>query len=385
MKSFDLRVLKPFREVVQGENREKYKYFHDFGRRPNQRKLDLNQGSSNITAMAALFTIQGDLRYDIVRKIYEGGMGIVYEAEQHGARQFVKRVAIKVIRQNYANQKQFIENFIGEAKLVADLIHTNIVQTYQLGEAKDIYYIAMELIRGVNLEQFSDQLLDKKQTLPLELAVFIASRVVRGLSYAHAKTDKDGKPLGIVHRDVSFKNIMIAFEGDVKLTDFGIAKARGFLVDDEGEVVAGKADFMSPEQANFQITDKRSDLFSVGVVLAALLLGRNVFKGETPETSRKNVMTMPIPDFRRLDSRIDDRLNQILHRCFARELEKRYPLADELLYDLEHYIYHSGYGPTNETLGKMMRELFGQNPSLASRDAKGSTRMLERTARTRRL
>ena len=335
--------------------------------------------------MAVLFTIQGDLRYDIVRKIYEGGMGIVYEAEQHGARQFVKRVAIKVIRQNYANQKQFIENFIGEAKLVADLIHTNIVQTYHLGEAKDIYYIAMELIRGVNLEQFSDQLVDKKQTLPLELAVFIASRVVRGLSYAHAKADKDGKPLGIVHRDVSFKNIMIAFEGDVKLTDFGIAKARGFLVDDEGEVVAGKADFMSPEQANFQITDKRSDLFSVGVVLAALLLGRNVFKGETPETSRKNVMTMPIPDFRRLDSRIDDRLNQILHRCFARDLEKRYPIADELLYDLEHYIYHSGYGPTNETLGKMMRELFGQNPSLATRDAKGSTRMLERTARTRRL
>jgi serine/threonine-protein kinase len=335
--------------------------------------------------MAALFTIQGDLRYDIVRKIYEGGMGIVYEAEQHGARQFVKRVAIKVIRQNYANQKQFIENFIGEAKLVADLIHTNIVQTYQLGEAKNIYYIAMELIRGVNLEQFSDQLQHKKQTLPLELAVFIASRVVRGLSYAHAKTDRDGKTLGIVHRDVSFKNIMIAFEGDVKLTDFGIAKARGFLVDDEGEVVAGKADFMSPEQANFQITDKRSDLFSVGVVLGALLLGRNVFKGDTPEISRKNVMTMPIPDFRQLDSRIDDRLNEILHRCLARELGQRYPLADELLYDLEHYIYHSGYGPTNETLGKTMRELFGQNPSLAIRDAKGSTRMLERTARTRRV
>jgi serine/threonine-protein kinase len=335
--------------------------------------------------MGVLFTIQGDLRYDIVRKIYEGGMGIVYEAEQHGARKFIKRVAIKVIRQNYANQKQFIENFIGEAKLVADLIHTNIVQTYHLGEAKDIYYIAMELIRGVNLEQFSEQLQQKERRVPVELAVFIASRVVRGLSYAHAKTDRDGKPLGIVHRDVSFKNIMIAFEGDVKLTDFGIAKARGFLIDDEGEVVAGKADFMSPEQANFQITDKRSDLFSVGVVLAALLVARNVFKGDTPEISRKNVMTMPLPDFRQLDSRIDDRLNQILHRCLARDVAQRYPAADELLYDLEHYIYHSGYGPTNETLGKMMRELFGQNPSLATSDAKGSTRQLERTARTRRL
>src|SRR6186713_3307157 len=113
--------------------------------------------------MAALFTIQSEFCYDIVRKIYEGGMGIVYEAEQRGARDFVKRVAIKVIRQNYANQKQFIDNFIGEAKLVADLIHTNIVQTYHLGEANNVFFIAMELIRGVNLEQFAHQLSDKRK------------------------------------------------------------------------------------------------------------------------------------------------------------------------------------------------------------------------------
>src|ERR1041384_387416 len=111
--------------------------------------------------MGALFTIQSDLRYEIVRKIFEGGMGIVYEAEQHGARDFIKRIAIKVVRQSYANQKVFIENFVGEAKLVADLIHTNIVQTYHLGEARGVYFIAMELIRGVNLEQFTQQLTDK--------------------------------------------------------------------------------------------------------------------------------------------------------------------------------------------------------------------------------
>ncbi|HLP75955.1 MAG TPA: protein kinase, partial [Candidatus Paceibacterota bacterium] len=130
----------------------------------------------------ALFTIQNDFRYDIVRKIFEGGMGIVYEAEQNGAREFVKRIAIKVIRQNYASQKQFIDNFIGEAKLVADLIHTNIVQTYHLGESRGVYFIAMELIRGVNLEQFEQQLHDKKRQLPSELAIFIVSRVARGLS-----------------------------------------------------------------------------------------------------------------------------------------------------------------------------------------------------------
>ncbi len=330
----------------------------------------------------ALFTIESDFRYEIVRKIFEGGMGVVYEAEQHGARNFVKRIAIKVVRQNYADQKSFIDNFIGEAKLVADLIHTNIVQTYHLGEVRGMYFIAMELIRGVNLEQFAQQLTDKRRPLPRELAVFITSRVARGLAYAHAKTDKDGKTLGIVHRDVSYKNIMIAFEGDVKLTDFGIAKAVGFLQDNEGEVVAGKADFMSPEQADFKITDKRSDIFSTGVVLANLLLGYNIFKGSTAEESRNRILTQAIPDFRTLDTRIDDSLNEILQRSLARDLEKRYPNCDELLYKLEHYIYHKGYGPTNETLGKFIRELFGQAlPPAAKASPTSGTQVLEHTAR----
>jgi eukaryotic-like serine/threonine-protein kinase len=331
----------------------------------------------------SLFTIQSQFRYEIVRKIFDGGMGVVYEAEQHGARDFVKRIAIKVVRQSYANQTRFIENFIGEAKLVADLIHTNIVQTYHLGESQGSYFIAMELIRGVNLEQFIEQLSEKQRTLPLELAVFITSRVARGLAYAHAKTGKDGHPLGIVHRDVSIKNIMIAFEGDVKLTDFGIAKAKGFLDDQEGEVVAGKADYMSPEQADFKITDKRSDLFSTGVVLAQLLVGHNVFKGSTPEESRQRIMTLPIPDFRPLHRGIDERLNAIIQRALARDLAQRYHTADELLYDLEHYIYHQGYGPTNETLGKFIRELFGQLTTQAIEESKRKSGRTVRIAKSK--
>ena len=328
-----------------------------------------------------LFTIQNEFRYEIVRKIYEGGMGVVYEAEQLGAREFIKRIAIKVVRQNYASQKQFIDNFIGEAKLVADLIHTNIVQTYHLGETNGVYFIAMELIRGVNLEQFAQQLTDKRRQLPKELAVFIVSRVCRGLAYAHAKTDKDGRLLGLVHRDVSFKNIMIAFEGDVKLTDFGIAKAKGFLIDQEGEVVAGKPDYMSPEQADFKITDKRSDIFSAGVVLAHLLLGRNIFKGESAEESRSRIMNTAIPDFRALDNRIDDPLNGILQKALAHDVEHRFTNADEMLYALEHYIYHSGYGPTNETLGKFIRELFGQHVPAQTLKASSNTVLLEDSAR----
>jgi eukaryotic-like serine/threonine-protein kinase len=331
--------------------------------------------------MASLFSIHDGLHYEIVRKLYEGGMGVVYEAEQLGTRQFVKRVAIKVIREKYASQRSFIENFIGEAKLVADLIHTNIVQTYHLGEVGGMYYIAMELIRGVDLEKFTRRLAEKRQALQVELAVFIASRICRGLAYAHAKTDRQGKPLGIVHRDVSFKNILIAFEGDVKLTDFGIAKARGYLPDNEGEVVAGKADYMSPEQADFQITDKRSDLFSVGVVLASLLLGHNIFKGPNPEASRQRVIGLAIPDFRTLDARIDDRLNEILQQTLARKLPQRYQTADALLHDLEHYIYHSGYGPTNETLGKFIRDLFGAEATPGADCTRGSTQLLEHTAR----
>jgi len=329
----------------------------------------------------AQFTVETQFRYTMVRKLYEGGMGIVYEAEQLGAQGFVKRVAIKVIRESYAKQKLFIDNFVGEAKLVADLIHTNIVQTYHLGEARGVFFIAMELIRGVNLEQFQEQLSDKSRKLPKELAVFIASRIARGLAYAHAKTDRDGNPLGIVHRDISMKNILIAFEGDVKLTDFGIAKAKGFLTDQEGEVVAGKADFMSPEQADFKVTDKRSDLFSAGVVLAHLLLGYNVFKADTPEASRTRIMTMPVPDFRTLHPEIDDRLNTLLQRLLARELGERYQTGDEVLHDLEVYIYGSGYGPTNETMGKFIRDLFGQNVPQQPTSAKGGTDVLEHTAR----
>jgi serine/threonine protein kinase len=332
--------------------------------------------------VAELKSIVHDFHYEIVDKIYEGGMGIVYEAHQHGARGFVKRVAIKIIRERYANHPEFIENFVGEAKLVADLIHTNIVQTYHLGEFQGTAFISMELIRGVNLEQFMHRLVELKRSLPQELAVFIVSRIARGLAYAHSKTDADNNNLGIVHRDISPKNIMIAWEGDVKVTDFGIAKAKGFLKDKEGEEVAGKPEYMSPEQANFQITDKRSDIFSAGIVLSQLLTGRNLFKAATPEDSRQRVLSTPIPDFAALDPNIVPRLNEILQRALNRDLEKRYQSADEMLYELEHFIYHKGYGPTNETLGKFIRELFKAESAPTRRPNRGGTLKINSTIKT---
>lgn len=307
--------------------------------------------------MGELFSIKTDSRYRILRRIADGGMATVYEGEQLGVNGFVKKVAIKVIKKQYACQPLFLENFIGEARLVADLIHTNIVQTYQLGESHGTYFIAMELIRGMNLEQFLQVLKSNGLVLPVELAVFISSRIARGLAYAHAKSTSENEPLGIVHRDISPKNILLALEGDVKISDFGIAKAFGFLIDEEGDVLAGKSEYMSPEQADFKITDKRSDLFATGVVLSLMLLGNNLFRGEDGFDSRENILTMPTPNFCELDPRIDEALNEILHKALSKNLELRYQSADALLKDLEHYIYKDGFGPTNETMGKYLRKI----------------------------
>lgn len=332
--------------------------------------------------MPVLFTIGNEIRYEIVRKIFEGGMGIVYEAEQKGAQDFVKRVAIKVIRQNYTSQTQFIENFIGEAKLVADLIHTNIVQTYHLGEHSGSFFIAMELIRGVNLEQFSAQLKEKRRVLPIEIAVFIASRVARGLAYAHVKADKNGRPLGIVHRDVSFKNIMIAFEGDVKLTDFGIACARGFLPADNPDVIVGSPDFMSPEQISGEAIDHRSDIFSTGVALSTLLLNVNPFTGANVEEMRQHLTQRALPDFRQMNPEIDEELDRILRTALARQAAHRYASAYDMLSDVEHYLYAREHGPTADRLRRFLVEITTTPPKTRN-IARARTRIIPKpTAKT---
>ncbi|HTX66103.1 MAG TPA: serine/threonine-protein kinase, partial [Opitutaceae bacterium] len=225
--------------------------------------------------MAALKLILSELHYELVRKISEGGMGVVYEAFQYGVGNFRKVVAIKLIREEYSSIPEFQKNFIGEARLVADLIHTNIVQTYHLGLVGGQHYMVMEFVNGVNLEQFIERHHQLGRPIPIDFAVFIASRVARGLTYAHQRTDRQGRLLHIVHRDVNPKNVMLAYEGDVKLTDFGIAKALNLMYNEEGKVIPGKDEYCSPEQASYAVTDARADLFSLGIVLTELLLSRN--------------------------------------------------------------------------------------------------------------
>jgi serine/threonine protein kinase len=319
----------------------------------------------------ALKHIFNELQYELTNKLAEGGMGLVFEAVQKGTGNFRKIVAIKLIREEYSSIPEFQKNFIGEARLVADLIHTNIVQTYHLGQIGGQYFMTMEFVRGVNLEQFIDRHIELGRQVPLDMAVFIASRVCRGLSYAHAKRDSEGRLLGIVHRDVNPKNVMLANEGDVKLTDFGIAKALDLMYNEEGKVIPGKDEYLSPEGASYAVTDGRSDLFPLGIVLTEMLLGKNLFRGGTRVESRRNILTLPIPQFSTLRPDIDPKLDAILHKALSRDREKRYQSAFEMLTDLELYLYSDRYGPTNEKLAVYLADVFpsfrpGSTPAVPS-------------------
>lgn len=329
--------------------------------------------------MSQLKHIFSELHFELVRVIAECGMGIVYEAEQNGAGKFVKRVAVKLIREEYSRIEEFRNNFVGEARLVADLIHTNIVQTYHLGEISGQYYMTMEYVDGINLEDFIQRHRATGQLIPPDLAAFIVSRVCRGLSHAHQRCDRKGRNLGIVHRDVNPRNIMLAREGDVKLTYFGIAKAFDLMYNDEGEVIAGKDEYLSPEQARREVTDARADLFSCAIILSEMLLGENIFETNREEATRRNILELAIPDFTELRPAIDPRLDDILQRGFKRDRAKRYQSAQAMLTALEMFLYGDGYGPTNEKLAAYIRDLFNTEDGklAAERWNQGSTPGLE--------
>jgi serine/threonine-protein kinase len=317
--------------------------------------------------MGGLKHIFNELHLEIVRTIAEGGMGVVYEARQRGVGQFEKRMAVKLIREEYSKVEEFRNNFIGEARLVADLIHTNIVQTYHLGEISGQYFMTMEYVDGITLEDFIERHAQTGQLVPGDIAAFIVSRICRGLSHAHQRCGPDGRNLGIVHRDVNPRNIMLGNEGDVKLTDFGIAKALDLMYNDEGEVIAGKDAYLSPEQALREVTDARADLFSCAIVLAEMLLGENIFEAKDEARTRKNILKLGIPDFTELRPDMDARLDDILQCALKRTREKRYQNARQMLTALELFLYGKGYGPTNEKLSFYLKDLFGIDGGRASR------------------
>ena len=217
-------------------------------------------------------------RFQLLRRIAQGGMAEVYLAQQTGPAGFSKQLVIKKIHPHLAHNEEFVGMFLDEARVAALLSHPNIGQIYELGEEHGQYYIAMEYIDGCNLRQLNKRLRRKGILMPPELAARIAADVCNALEYAHRFRDADQKLLRLVHRDISPQNVMMSRDGAVKLIDFGIAKATTNQQLTQGNVLKGKFSYMSPEQASGKRLDRRSDIFSVGVVLYEMLLGEKPFR-----------------------------------------------------------------------------------------------------------
>ncbi len=303
--------------------------------------------------------------FRIVSEIARGGMGAVYRARQLGVEGFEKTVALKVILDQYTRSQDFVQQFIGEAKLVSNLVHENIVQIYQLGRSDVGYYISMEFVNGIDLNEFVGRHQNVGRMMPIELCAFIVSRLCRALEYAHTKADSMGNPLHVVHRDVSPSNVMITSGGVVKLTDFGIAKAKNLMKDEEGKILMGKAAYMSPEQADLKSTDGRSDVFAVGIVFWELLAGQRLFTGETEVATRYNILHKPVPSIRRINPNVSEAVEEIIFAALERDVSRRIDAAT-MGYRLERCIYDKGYGPTNVSLRNYLSDLFAGTDRLTA-------------------
>ena len=301
--------------------------------------------------------LKSSTNYKILRLIASGGMGEVYEAEILGAEGFAKRVAIKTLLSEMDADQRFIDMFISEAKLVSNLVHENIVQIYQLERAPFGHFIVMELVDGIGLHEMIDRLREDNLALPYPLAVFIISRIARGLSYAHKRCDDNKENLGIVHRDICPNNILVTKEGLPKLTDFGIAKALSNSITSNDQCLMGKLVYMAPEQARKQKVDKRVDIYSLGMVLFELLSG-NFSRDAENESELFELACAGAVNMDALPDDLPDELENILFRAIQVEPCDRFQTADEMCTALEYFIYKDGYGPTIVSLENFMRKFF---------------------------
>jgi serine/threonine protein kinase len=278
--------------------------------------------------------------YQLLERVAVGGMAEVFKAKRTGVEGFEKVVAVKRILPHLSENEDFVEMFVHEAKVVAGLTHPNIVQIFDLGRIGRSYYIAMEYVHGHDLRSIESRAREKGLRLPLDLSLRVVSQVCAALEYAHRKRDEHGRPMEIVHRDVSPPNILISFDGDVKLVDFGIAKAatKASRPADSG-ILRGKLLYMSPEQAGGRPIDGRSDVFSLGLVLYELVTGARAFAATgseraTVELVRKCVVAPP----REVNPRVPETLDRVVMKALAREPDERYPDAGQMQRGLERIL-----------------------------------------------
>lgn len=297
-------------------------------------------------------------RYTLVRRLARGGMAEIFLALQEGPEGFSRRLVIKRILPHLAADKAFLQMFLDEARIVAMLSHPHIVHLYDFGEVEGSYYLAMEYVEGIDLKMLGDRV----GPVPAEHAAKIMSYVCEGLSHAHELVH-EGRRLGLVHRDVTPSNILISFDGSVKVADFGIAKTYSGDDRTRAGVVKGKFAYLSPEQARGLSLDHRSDQFNIGILLYELLTGTNLFPHDSFQRAMRAIMGGEIESPERIQSTVPPRLAAIVMRALAPRRDDRYPDTLALRADLESFLREWPEASDAVAIGSFVREAFADRQS----------------------
>ncbi len=297
-------------------------------------------------------------KYLLLDRISVGGMAEVFKAKSYGVEGFEKIIAIKRILPTMGEDRDFIKMFIDEAKIAGQLAHANICQIFELGRIDGSHFIAMEYIWGKDLLQIQNRLRKIKQPMPVAMACFNIAKVLEGLDYAHRKRDPLGRPLEIVHRDCSPQNVLVSYEGEVKVIDFGIAKATSRNSRTMAGVLKGKFGYMSPEQVRGLPLDRRSDIFAIGTMLYECLTSERLFQGETDFSTLEKVRNVDIRPPRELNPNIPEAVERVILKALAKDVDDRYQWCSEMLADLQQYLMSQDVVFTAKSLSSWLKEVF---------------------------
>lgn len=304
--------------------------------------------------------------YRITERIESGGMAEVFRGEAISVAGFKKQVAIKRVLPHLASNEKFIRMFLDEARLSARLSHANIVQVFDIGRVENTYFIVMELIDGVNLKHLVESLRNKNRAFPTALACHIAIKVCEGLQYAHHLHDSDNQDLHIVHRDISPPNVLISRQGEVKIVDFGLAKAAHSVEKTEPGVVKGKFSYLSPETAMGQEADSQADIFAVGIMLWEMLAGRKLFQGETDYQTVKMVQQAVVPSLSEINPTIPAELEAILAVALAKDKRVRYADAAAFSDELLNFIFGNRMRVGSQDLARVVNDVVAERKGAAT-------------------
>ena len=298
-----------------------------------------------------------DSRYRITERVASGGMAEVFKGVAESLQGFKKNIALKRILPALTQNKKFVAMFLDEARLSLSLQHANIVQVFDIGHSEDTYFIVMEFVDGVDLKGLIEWRRRLGKRLPTAASLYIINEICKGLSYAHEMVNPEtGRPLGIVHRDISPPNVLISKQGEVKVVDFGLAKATSQLETTDPGVVKGKMSYLSPEAARGDEVDSRADIFSVGILLYELLTGKRLFYGETDYQTVELVRNAKIPPIKAQNPEVEQELEDAVRRALAKRKEDRFQSATDLQDALAHYSYSRGLKVIARDVADLVRQ-----------------------------